>query len=51
MEAEGLVEGFVVDENREEGEDVEEMSLESLIKIVHDQSKLFTCEMPKSFVV
>ena len=27
VEAEGLVEGFVVDEDREEGEDVEEMRL------------------------
>jgi hypothetical protein len=27
MESEGLVEGFVVDEDREEGEDVEEMGL------------------------
>jgi hypothetical protein len=28
-----LVEGFVVDEGREEGEDVEEMGLYTLIKI------------------
>lgn len=33
MEAEGLVEGFVVDKHREEGENVEEMSLETLMKL------------------
>jgi hypothetical protein len=32
METEGLVQGSVVDENREQSEDVEEMSLEKISK-------------------
>ena len=46
-----MVEGFVVDENGEEGENVEEMGLKMLIKALSPKAILHTCEMPNNLVV
>ena len=39
MEAEGFVQGFVVNEDRKEGKDVEEMGLYESIKVILHQIK------------
>jgi hypothetical protein len=56
VEAEGFIEGAVVDEDGEEGEDVEEVDLELLILDTTSNTcairpQIHTCEMPKSLVV
>ena len=54
MEAEGAVEGFVVDEDGEEGEDVEEVDLGGIVNMFPLEVIVFvmhTCEIANRRVV
>ena len=51
MEAEGRVEGVVVDEDAEEGEDVEHVELEAVSARRTEKSERRACAIAKSFVV